>query len=123
MPVVLPGDRGAVRHRRLRGGGDDAWPLDVSRLVTGRPVQVVRLWLADLDVRVGGIAARPLRLVGRDGSALRRHVPDLLLLDRAGMVTLVDVKPERLIRGPEVSEVFGWTGWSTAVDQVTRSCR
>lgn len=114
--------------------------LDVGRLVTGRPVRVVRshagqrhycglfwsatmtehvvyesrleldrLWLADFDVQIDGIAAQPLCLVGRDGSALRRHVPDLLLRDRTGTVTLVDVKPERLVKRPEVSEVFRWT--------------
>ncbi len=82
---------------------------------TGRHVayesrlELDRLWLADFDVHVDRIAAQPVWLVGRNGSALRRHVPDLLLRDRNGTITLVDVKPERLVSRREVSEVFRWT--------------
>lgn len=73
-------------------------------------LELDRLWLADFDAQVERIAAQPLWLVGRDGSALRRHVPDLLLRDRSGVITLVDVKPAWLLSRAQVSDVFTWTG-------------
>lgn len=73
-------------------------------------LELDRLWLANFDARVERIAAQALWLVGRDGSALRRHMPDLLLRDRTGMVTLVDVRPPWLLNRAQVSDVFSWTG-------------
>ena len=38
-----------------------------------------RLWLADFDRSVRCVASQPFSLSGRDGSNIRRHVPDFLL--------------------------------------------
>lgn len=73
-------------------------------------LELDRLWLADFDPEVEAIAAQPMWLCGWDGSALRRHVPDLLLRGRDGGVTVVDVKPRALLDRPEVAAVLAWTG-------------
>ncbi|KGM02819.1 TnsA-like heteromeric transposase endonuclease subunit [Cellulomonas cellasea] len=82
---------------------------------TGRHVEyesrmeLDRMWLADFDRDVHWIAAQPLWFCGRDGEALRRHAPDLLLGTRSGGFTLVDVKPQAFAGRPEVRAVFDWT--------------
>ena len=69
-----------------------------------------RLWLADFDPAVRQIAGQPFWLSGRDGSTIRRHVPDFLLQLRNGNYLVVDVKPARLLEDPKVAEVLSWTG-------------
>ncbi|MDN5803420.1 MAG: TnsA-like heteromeric transposase endonuclease subunit [Microlunatus sp.] len=72
-------------------------------------LELDRLWLADFDPHVVGIATQPLHLSDRDGSTLRRHVPDILLGLSDGGFTLVDVKPSALLDRPEVAAQFAWT--------------
>ena len=69
-----------------------------------------RLWLADFDPSVRWVASQPLWLSGRDGSRIRRHVPDFLLEMSDGSYTVVDVKPQGLLAEPAVAEVLAWTG-------------
>lgn len=69
-----------------------------------------RLWLADFDPDITGIATQPLHLQGKDGSHLRRHVPDMLLEHRNGNFTLVDVKPKDKLSDQRVKDQFAWTG-------------
>jgi hypothetical protein len=71
---------------------------------------------------------------GRDGSVLRRHVPDFLLQTETGFV-VVDVKPERMLADPGVSAALDWAGrvcaakgwrfevWSGADPVVLRNVR
>lgn len=73
-------------------------------------LELDRLWLADFDPEVRRISAQPMWLCGRDGGAVRRHVPDLLLRCRDGSTLVVDVKPQRLVDRPEVAAVLAWTG-------------
>ncbi len=68
-----------------------------------------RVWLADFDPAVTGIASQPFRICGRDGSTTRTHVPDYLLRC-ADEVVVVDVKPAGLLGHPRVSAVLDWTG-------------
>ena len=68
-----------------------------------------RLWLADFDPEVRWVASQPFWLSGRDGSMLRRHVPDFLLETTSGY-RVVDVKPAALAASAEAAEVFRWTG-------------
>lgn len=68
-----------------------------------------RLWLADFDPTVLGIASQPLWMSGRDGGVLRRHVPDFLLKTDTGFV-VVDVKPEKMLADPGVTAALGWAG-------------
>ena len=69
-----------------------------------------RLWLADFNPLVRWVASQPLWLSGRDGSRIRRHVPDFLLEMSDGSYTVVDVKPQGLLAEPAVAEVPAWTG-------------
>ena len=68
-----------------------------------------RLWLADFDPTVSWIAAQPMWIVGRDGDAIRRHAPDLLLSRRGCAPLVVDVKPALFVARPKAKEVFAWT--------------
>ena len=72
-------------------------------------LELDRLWLADFDVSVVALVTQPVWLVGQAGSALRRHVPDLLLRKRDGGFTMVDVKPAQFASRPEIAQVFAWT--------------
>ena len=69
-----------------------------------------RLWLADFDPAVRQICGQPFWLTGRDGSTVRRHVPDFFFQMADGSYLVVDVKPARLLDAPEVAEVLAWTG-------------
>lgn len=80
-----------------------------------------RLWLADFDPAVTWVASQPFWVSGRDGSVLRRHVPDFLLETTTGFV-VVDVKPAELVDDADVAAVMGWTrrlcdakGWAYEV--------
>ena len=69
-----------------------------------------RLWLGDFDPGVRWIASQPFWVSGRDGHAVRRHVPDFMLESVDGTFTVVDVKPGALVSEPAVAEVLTWTG-------------
>lgn len=69
-----------------------------------------RLLMADFDPAVQWMACQPLWLRGPDGSAFRRHVPDILLEHRDGRYTVVDVKAPWFLQNPEVVAVLEWTG-------------
>jgi hypothetical protein len=69
-----------------------------------------RLLLADFDPTVRCMACQPFWLRGPDGSAFRRHVPDILLEHRDGSYTVVDVKAPWFLQNPEVVAVLEWTG-------------
>ncbi|MFT4294625.1 MAG: TnsA-like heteromeric transposase endonuclease subunit [Micropruina sp.] len=67
-----------------------------------------RLWLADFDPAVSWVSSQPFWVSGRDGSQVRRHVPDFLLQTTTGFV-VVDVKPAELVNDARVAAVMGWT--------------
>lgn len=67
-----------------------------------------RLWLADFDPAVSWVSSQPFWVSGRDGSVLRRHVPDFLLQTTTGFV-VVDVKPADLLDDADVAAVMAWT--------------
>lgn len=72
-------------------------------------LELDRLWLADFDRTVVAIATQPFQVTGSDGAALRSHVPDILLVHDDGRVTLVEVKPTRLLDRQQVRAQFDWT--------------
>ena len=67
-----------------------------------------RLLLADFDPAVTWVSSQPCWVSGRDGSVLRRHVPDFLLQTTNGFV-VVDVKPVELLKDAKVAAVMLWT--------------
>jgi hypothetical protein len=112
------------------------WSSSMSRLLAYESrLELARIMLADFDPGVAGIAAQPFLLAGADGTRIRRHVPDLLLLSADGGVTVVDVKAPSRMDAPAVREQFAWTGqvcarrgwafeaWSGADPQVLANVR
>jgi hypothetical protein len=73
-------------------------------------LELDRQLLADFDQDVAWMASQPMWLSGRDGSAVRRHVPDLLMRLRNGEYLVSDVKPAKFAALPEVAAVLEWTG-------------
>jgi hypothetical protein len=86
------------------------WSATVERLVVYESrLELARIVLADFDPDVVAIAAQPLQLVGPDAGRIRRHVPDLLLVNADGGVTVVDVKAPAKLADPSVQALFEWT--------------
>ena len=71
--------------------------------------------LADFAPDVIAIAAQPFRLIGADGDRIRRHVPDILLVDADGGVTVVDVKAPQKRNDPDVWALMRWTARTVAL--------
>ncbi|USQ79725.1 TnsA-like heteromeric transposase endonuclease subunit [Ornithinimicrobium faecis] len=72
-------------------------------------LELDRLWLADFDQTVVGIATQPFQITGSGAGAQPSHVPDVLLVHTDRAVTLVDVKPTEFLERPEVRTQFDWT--------------
>lgn len=104
-PVRVPGAR-----RGQRNYPGFFWSATVGKtLVYESLLELDRLWLADADPLVTGIATQPFEISGLDDGVVRSHVPDVLLQHADGTTVLVDVKPEKIARRPEVAAVFAWT--------------
>jgi len=73
-------------------------------------LELARLLIADFDPGVVAIAAQPFLVPARDGGRVRRHVPDFLLVDVRGAVTVVNVKPAVLLGEMRVAEALAWAG-------------
>ena len=87
------------------------WTLTTGSLVWYESLlERDRLWLADFDLDVVGIASQPFWCHGREGASVRRHAPDFMLLRGDGSHVVVDVKPAVFLDEPKVADVFEWTG-------------
>lgn len=73
-------------------------------------LELARLLLADFDPTVAAIAAQPFYLTASVNGKERNHVPDFLLLDREGAVSVVNVKPAERLADPKVAAALGWAG-------------
>ena len=80
------------------------------------------LLFADREPGARAVYAQPFRLVAAVGGRIRRHVPDFLVEDGDGGLTVVDVKPRRRLGDEKVKFTFGWTaglagslGWGFGV--------
>jgi hypothetical protein len=93
-------------------------------------LELARLILADFDPLTVGIAAQPFLIEARATEGTRRHVPDFLLVDTEGLVTVVNVKPSDRLADPKVAESLAWAaelfrarGWRpetwSGLDEVT----
>ena len=105
LPVRLPPTyRGQRSYPRL------FWAATTRRtLVYESLLELDRLWLADQDPAVTAIATQPFLLSGQDGSTVRSHVPDVLLVHADGAVTVVDVKPAAFVGKAAVRAQLEWT--------------
>lgn len=71
-------------------------------------LELTRLLFADFDPSVHRISAQPFLLSTNFNSAVRKHIPDYLLLTDTGPI-VVDVKPAARLLQPEVVATFSWT--------------
>jgi hypothetical protein len=86
------------------------WSATMKRLVAYESrLELARIMLADFDPGVTAIASQPFRMIAADGSRIRRHVPDILLLTSDGGATVVDVKSPAKREEPNVRVVMEWT--------------
>lgn len=79
-----------------------------SHVVYESRLELARLMLADFDPLTVGIAAQPFLIEAGAPDRTRRHVPDFLLVDTAGLVTVVNVKPADRLADPKVAESLAW---------------
>lgn len=87
------------------------WAATMTRhVVYESRLELARLLLADFDREVTAIAAQPFCVSGCVDGRDRTHVPDFLLMDRAGLVTVVNVKPADRLADGKVSEALAWAG-------------
>lgn len=95
-------------HRKQSNYPGWLWSVTMGRLVGYESLlERDRLWLADFDPTVRGIASQPFWMSGRDGSVLRRHVPDFMLKTDTGF-RVVDVKPAKMLADQAVAASLGW---------------
>lgn len=73
-------------------------------------LELARMLLADLAPQVAWIVAQPFLVEALVAGQVRRHVPDIALIDRAGGITIVNVKPPDRIGDPKVAATFAWAG-------------
>jgi hypothetical protein len=86
------------------------WSSTTGRLVAYESrLELARIMLADFAPDVSAIVAQPFRLIGADGRRIRRHVPDILLVDDDGAVTVVDVKAPYKRDDPDIRALMRWT--------------
>jgi hypothetical protein len=85
-------------------------------------LELAWLLLADCDPGWDVIVSQPFQLVARVDGQSRRHVPDFLAVRADGLVSVVDVKPGRLLDDPVVVSTLAWTrvlaeaqGWAFEV--------
>jgi hypothetical protein len=87
------------------------WSATMGRhVVYESRLELARLLLADFDPRVVSFAAQPFHVTCRVQGRVRNHVPDFLLMDQNGLVTVVNVKPADLLNNPAVADALGWAG-------------
>ncbi len=87
------------------------WAATMRRhVVYESRLELARLLLADFDSSVAAIAAQPFYLTASVNGKERNHVPDFLLLDGDGVVSVVNVKPADRLADPKVAEALGWAG-------------
>lgn len=83
------------------------WSSTIDRLMAyENRLELARIMLTDFAPDVIAIAAQPFRLIGADDDRIRRHVPDILLVDADGGVTVVDVKAPHKRNDPDVKALM-----------------
>jgi hypothetical protein len=71
-------------------------------------LELARLMFADFDSSVHHIVAQPFLLRAEVAGAVRKHIPDYLLVTDTGPI-VVDVKPRHRVDSPDNAFTFTWT--------------
>uniref|UniRef100_A0AAU2VC80 TnsA-like heteromeric transposase endonuclease subunit n=1 Tax=Streptomyces sp. NBC_00003 TaxID=2903608 RepID=A0AAU2VC80_9ACTN len=108
---------GSVPWRQARSvRGQTHFPGRYASVTTGGQViyesrlELARLLLADQAPEVCQIFAQPFLVTARIEGRVRRHVPDFLLVTRAGAVQVVNVKPAARLEDPKIVAALAWPG-------------
>jgi len=97
-------------HKGQRHYSGWYWSSTMNGLVVYESrLELARIMLADFDLNVTAIAGQPFRLIGTDGTRIRRHVPDILLMTADGGAVVVDVKSPHKRDDLDVRAVMQWT--------------
>jgi hypothetical protein len=80
-----------------------------GHLIYESRLELAFLLFADRDPDARAIWSQPFQLAACVGGRVRRHVPDFLVADGDGGLTVVDVKPLRRLDDEAVKFSFGWT--------------
>ena len=90
-------------HKGQRHYSGTSWSAtERGHVIYESRLELARLLFADFDTSVKHIVAQPFLLSAQVEAAVRRHVPDFLLLSDTGP-TVVDVKPRLQLSKPKVS--------------------
>ena len=71
-------------------------------------LELARVLYADFNPKVERIVAQPFHMSARIDGAMRRHIPDYLLLTDTGPI-VVDVKPAHRLSDEKVAFCFAWS--------------
>ena len=105
---------GSVRKIAARKGQGHLpgyyWFSSIDRLVPYESrLEMFTLLQLDFSGEVVGVLSQPLVLHFQQHGRTIRHVPDFLLSDRLGGMTLVDVKPSEQVDREVNRKLFRWT--------------
>lgn len=96
-------------HKGQRHFSGTYWSVtERDHVIYESRLELARLLFADFDTSVNRILAQPFLLRAQVKAAVRRHVPDFLLLSDSEP-TVVDVKPRWRLSKPKVSFTLAWT--------------
>lgn len=97
-------------HGMAHYSGEYASATTGGQVVYESRLELACLLLADFDPSVCGIFAQPCRMVALVDGKVRSHVPDFLLITRAGTARVVNVKPASRLQDSKVAQALAWPG-------------
>ncbi len=115
LEILRSGDIAPWRDFRWRHGQTHYSGLYWSSTTGGHlayesRLELARLLLADFDPQVGWILSQPFLIEATVSGEARRHVPDFALIDREGLITIVNVKPASRLGDAKVAATLAWAG-------------
>lgn len=115
LEILRSGDIAPWRDFRWRHGQTHYSGLYWSSTTGGHlayesRLELARLLLADFDPQVGWILSQPFLIEATVSGEVRRHVPDFALIDREGLITIVNVKPASRLGDAKVAATLAWAG-------------
>jgi hypothetical protein len=115
LEVLRSGDIAPWRDFRWRHGQTHYSGLYWSSTTGGHVayesrLELARLLLADFDPQVGWVLSQPFLIEATVSGQTRRHVPDFALIDRHGLITIVNVKPSSRLVDAKVAATLAWAG-------------
>lgn len=95
-------------HGQRHYSGDFWSATERDLVIYESRLELARLLFADFDTSVRHITAQPFMLTAEVAGAVRKHIPDYMLLMDTGPL-VVDVKPRHRVDRPENAFTFTWT--------------